>query len=328
MLPRERVIETIRHGRPDRIPIYGWVSANLTPQITEAFGSVAAFEDRYEFDFAHLFGGPATWPSEDVERLRAANGGVIDPPAALDLTVGNPEATSAYQDIVDQVRHHKTERGRFVYVQTPGIFEALNGVFGIENHLLYLLMYPNELAEIYRRQAEWSRIFAMNCLDLGVDMIHVSDDWGAQHGLMFSTDTWWSLIFPNHRTTAQAVKKRGAFLSLHSDGNVNAVIDGIVALGYDVVHPWQESAGMSLADQKAKYGDRFVVMGGLDIQTTIGFGKLDILQAEIERVLQLFADGGLLFCTTHFVQDHCTIEELTFAYDLVYRRVRELGQNT
>ena len=66
-------------------------------------------------------------------------------------------------------------------------------------------------------------------------------------------------------------------------------------------------------------------MGGLDVQTTIGFGHLDRLQREIERVISMFADGGLLFCTTHFVQDHCTIEELTFAYDLVYDLVRRHG---
>ena len=50
------------------------------------------------------------------------------------------------------------------------------------------------------------------------------------------------------------------------------------------------------------------------------------VEAEIERVLGLFLDGGLLFCTSHFVQDHCSVEELLFAYDMVYRRVRELGR--
>jgi len=328
VLSRERVVRVIQHERPDRIPVYGWVAANLTPQITEAFGSVEAFEDHYEFDFAHLFGGPSAFPGEEVEKLREEKGGSIDPPAALDLPLSDPNDLGAYDEIVQQVRHHKEERDRFVYVQTPGIFEALNGVFGIENHLAYLLMFPDDIDRVYRKQAEWNRAFANNCLDLGVDMIHVSDDWGAQTGLLFSTDIWWSTIYPNHKITADAVRRRGAFLSLHSDGNVNAVVDGILELGYQVVHPWQESAGMDLAEQKRRWGDRFVVMGGLDVQTTIGFGRLDFLKAEIERVLHLFADGGLLFCTTHFVQDHCTIDELVFAYDTVRRVVRELSENT
>ena len=319
MLPRERVIKVIEHEQPDRTPIYGWLAANLTDPITEAYGSVAAFEDAYEFDFAHLFGGPQTYDGAEMEAMRESAGGAIDPPAALGLAMSDPNAQDAYKDIVDGVRHHKEDRDRFVYVQTNGIFEMLNGVFGIENHLMYLLMYPDELGEVYRRQAEWNCAFADNCLDLGVDMVHVSDDWGAQNGLMFSVDTWRSLIFPYHKIMADAVKARGAYLSLHSDGCVNDVIDGIVEIGYDVVHPWQESAGMDMAQQKATYGDKFVVMGGLDVQTTIGFGKLDFLVSEIERVLGLFGDGGLLFCTSHFVQDHCSIEELTLAYDTVRR---------
>ena len=55
-------VKNILLGKPvDRQPIYGWVSANLTDQITEAYGSVADFEDKYEFDAAHIFGGPGSY---------------------------------------------------------------------------------------------------------------------------------------------------------------------------------------------------------------------------------------------------------------------------
>ena len=82
---------------------------------------------------------------------------------------------------------------------------------------------------------------------------------------------------------------------------------------------------MDLQEFKRKYMDAFVVMGGLDVQTTIGFGKLDFLKSEIERVLGMFVDGGLLYCTTHFIQNHCTIEELTFAFDTIYEVARSGG---
>ncbi|MBW7865995.1 MAG: hypothetical protein GX580_08240 [Candidatus Hydrogenedens sp.] len=323
MTSRERVATVIRHGTPDRIPVYGWVAANLTPQLTEAYGSVAAFEDHYEFDYAHLFGGPPAVAPETVEALQKACGGTVAPDAAADMPFTDPDDQAAYDDLRAQIVHHREERGRFVYVQTPGIFEALNGLFGIENHLLWLVMFPDALKEVYRRQAAWNRAFAMNCLDLGVDMIHVSDDWGAQHSLLFSMDTWREMIFPFHKVTVDAVKARGAFVSLHSDGNVKAAVDGILELGYDVVHPWQESAGMSLDRYREQYRGRFAVMGGLDIQTTLGFGNYAALEASIRRVIGMFRDGGLLFCTTHFVQDHCTLEELAFAYDLVFKLVRD-----
>jgi uroporphyrinogen decarboxylase len=139
---------------------------------------------------------------------------------------------------------------------------------------------------------------------------------------MFSPRVWWRCTYPYHKVTCDAVKQRGAFLSLHSDGCIQAVLDGIVDLGFDVVHPWQESAGMDYGLYSRAYADRFVLMGGLDVQTTIGFGNLDRLRAEIDRVLSLFARGGLLYCTTHFIQSHCGIEELTFAYDHIHARVR------
>jgi uroporphyrinogen decarboxylase len=323
VLPRERVIAVIQHRVPDRMPVYGWVRANLQPQIEAAYGSVEAFEDRYAFDFAHLFGGPRTWDGEAMRALRDGLDGPIEPKDLLELPLGDPDDMDAYADIIAEVRHHKEERGRFVYVQTPGIFEALNGPFGIENHLGYLLLYPDDLHEVYRRQAAWNQAFAMNCLDLGVDMIHISDDWGSQKGLLFSPRVWWKMIFPYHESTCRAVKSRGAYLSLHSDGCVDAVLDGIVKLGYDVVHPWQESAGMDYDLYQRNYADAFVLMGGLDVQTTIGFGDLPRLESEIRRVIGLFARGGLLYCTSHFVQDHCSIEELTFAFDLIHGLVRE-----
>jgi len=323
MEPRERVISVIRHCQPDRIPVYGWVSANLTPQITAVYGSVALFEDHYEFDYAHLFGGPATYTPASLETAAQANGGVLDPAAVLDIPTTDPNAEESYGDLREQIRHHKQERNRFVYVQTPGIFEALNGVFGIENHLLFLLLYPEVLRDVYQRQARWNRQFALNCLDLGVDMIHVSDDWGSQHGLLFSKETWRDLIYPAHKITADAVKRHNGFLSIHSDGNIKSLVEGIMELGYEVVHPWQESAGMSLDEYHAKYRGLFSVMGGLDVQTTLGFGNYELLETSIRRVVRLFQEGGLLFCTSHFVQDHCSIEELGFAFDLIYRLVRE-----
>jgi len=49
------------------------------------------------------------------------------------------------------------------------------------------------------------------------------------------------------------------------------------------------------------------------------------LRTDIEHVLHASVDRGLLFCTSHFVQDHCSIEELTFAYDLIFELVRKEG---
>lgn len=318
----ERVRNAILGLPIDRQPIYGWVSANLGQEISNAYGSVAAFEDRYEFDMAHIFGGPGPYRWDVIEKLRAEND-ELTPDLLLEADwFTSPDHLPDYEDIREALAHHKA-RGRFCYVQTPGFFEPFNDVFGIENHLLYLAMYPDELCELYCRQADWTLRFADHCIDLGVDMIHLSDDWGAQKDLLFSPKLWRELIYPHMKRVVDHVHERGCLASLHSDGCINKVTDGIVEIGFDCVHPWQESAGMSYDTYLERYANRFAILGGVCVQSAIGLLPRDRLESEIRRVFGKLRGKRWICCTTHFVQNHCSIEDLTFAYDLIYRLARE-----
>lgn len=318
----ERVRNTILGKPVDRQPIYGWVVENLKDQITEAFGSVANFEDKYEFDAAHIFGGPGPYKMDVIKKIAAENE-ELTPDLLADADIfTDPDDLEKYRDMEASLKHHKA-RDRFCYVQTPGFFEAFNGVFEIENHLMYLAMYPDELAELYRRQADWTIRFADHCIDLGVDMIHISDDWGAQNSMMFSPAMWRELIYPNLKRVVDHVHSRGVFASLHSDGCIMPVADGIVEVGLDVVHPWQENAGMSYDVYLEKYADKFGILGGVCVQSVLGVMKTEDMLADIRRVFGKLKGKRWICCTTHFVQDHCSIEDLTAAYDLIYKLARE-----
>ena len=322
----ERVRRTILGQPVDRQPIYGWVSANLSEEISAHWGSVENFEDHYEFDVAHIFGGPSPYNKEVIDRVRRealSRGEEFTPDLLLDVDFFNdPDDLSAYTSMQASLAHHK-QRERFCYVQTPGFFEAFNDVFGIEDHLLWLAMYPDELNELYRRQAAWSIAFAGHCIGLGADMIHISDDWGAQKDLMFSPKLWQRIIFPHLQRVVDYVHSRGVFASLHSDGCVMKVADGIAALGLNVVHPWQENAGMSYDVYLEKYADRFAILGGICIQSALGILPRDRLEGEIRRVFSKLRGKRWICCTTHFVQNHCSVEDLEFAYDLIYQLARE-----
>ena len=320
MKPYEAVARTIKGDGAPYTPMYAWVWENVNDKIESKYVSMAAFEDHYEFDLAHIFDAPpATYgdapnPWDEIR----AKGIEVTPEVLLEISPWNPpNDMRMYSHIVKELKHHK-ERDRFCYIQTPGIFEHLNGVFGIENHLCYLALYPNELREVYRRQAEWNKQFALNICELGMDMIHVSDDWGSQKSLLFSPKQWWELVYPYHLITTQAVKKAGKFVSLHSDGNISEVLDGIVSLGYDLIHPYQESAGMSYGAYLAKYSDKFAILGGICIQTTLGFGNYGRLESELRRVFSLLKGKRWCCCTSHLVQPHCSLEELEFALDLAH----------
>ena len=48
-----------------------------------------------------------------------------------------------------------------------------------------------------------------------------------------------------------------------------------------------------------------------------------ITHGEIRRVFSYLMGKRWICCTTHFVQKHCTVEDLEFAFDLMYRLARE-----
>ena len=322
MTGQERVRNTILGKGTDRQPIYGWVYANLTDRINERWGSVTAFEDHYEFDMAHIFGGPGVFRKDVLKRIMDAEGEV--PPDILlseDYYLPNDDEKQ-YEKVRKAIEFHHG-RGRFCYVQTPGFFECFNSAFGIENQLAYLLIYTDEIAELYRRHTDWIIRYADRCIDAGADMIHVSDDWGSQKDLLFSPELWYELIYPNMKRVVDHVHSRGVFVSLHSDGCVAKVADGIASLGFDLVHPWQENAGMSYELYLEKYANRFAILGGVCVQSAIGILPRDELEAEIRRVFQTLKGRRWICCTSHFVQEHCSTDDLEFAFDLIYKLARE-----
>ncbi len=318
----ERVKNLLQGKTFDRQPIYGWVVENLRDEITAKWGSVANFEDKYEFDMAHIFGGPHGLNLELISKIGEQNG-ELTPDLLLDVDIFSPLTDeSSFIGVKEGVAHHK-KRNRFCYVQTPGFFEHFNSAFGIENQLMWLALYPDEIAKLYERQVDWTIAFADKCIDLGVDCIHISDDWGSQKDLMFSPSTWQELIYPNLKKVIDHVHSKGVFTSLHSDGCISRVTDKLVDLKIDLVHPWQENAGMGHDLYLEKYSDKFGIMGGICVQSAIGILPREELEKEIRRVFANLKGKRWICCTSHFVQNHCSIEDLEFAYNLIYKLARE-----
>lgn len=325
----ERVKAVITGKDYDHQPMYGWLWGNLGGEISERWGSVAAFEDKYEFDIAHLFGGPYCFKEDVVRTAAPLESEDLTPDLLVDLPIfSDPNNLDDYVgfthgSVSTGLIHHK-QRNRFCYAQTPGFFENFNGLFGIQNHLMWLSLYPDELNELYRRMSDWTIQFVDRAvLDIGVDMIHISDDWGAQKDLMFSPDVWRELIYPHFKRVVDHVHSRGAFCSIHSDGCVMKVADGLVDLGLDVVHPWQERANMSYDTYLEKYSDKFAILGGVCVQFALGLMGREELEAEIRRVFGKLRGKRWIACTTHFVQHHCSMDDLEFCYDLMYKLARE-----
>ncbi|MCS7192777.1 MAG: hypothetical protein NZ937_07340 [Armatimonadetes bacterium] len=331
MLPRERVFTALQFCEPDRVPIYVWVfnQPGVIDEIWAKFGSFEAFCDFLELDMTQAFPakGPLkrkTEPNEDGAIYDATYGWVYTIEAALDAELNDPNDTTIYEPIKREIEHHKERRGRAVFVQTFGVFEAANNFIGLEQNLIEMVERPELCFQLYERIAQWSAQYAENCLELGVDVIHISDDWGMNNAMLFSPRIWWELIYPAEKIICDAVLKRDGLLSLHSDGYIEPVLEGVVQLGIRVFHPCQESAGMKPVEVKRNYFGKLALYGGLDVRTVLGRGlSREKLGEEVKKVMKtLKSGGGFIFCTSHMVQPGTPIDEVVFAYEVA----KEAGQ--
>ncbi|MCC6443456.1 MAG: hypothetical protein IT210_08365 [Armatimonadetes bacterium] len=325
MLSRERFFLAIRHREPDRVPLHLWIfnQPGITQRIEAAYGSINAFYDALSIDLWQTFpdGGliDRAFFRKEEEPAGPTNiyGHVLTLDDLLDGPFTDPDDSHIYRTIRADVAHHKGRCGRVVTVQTPGVFECSTGMLGLQESLMNLALEPEKMAALFDRIAAWAVKYIDNCLDIGVDVIHVSDDWGMNNALLFRPKVWWEMIFPATRTIARHVKRREAPLSLHSDGDVTSVLDGIVELGFDILHPVQVSAGMNQKEVKERFAPKLTVCGGLDVRTTLGRGQPERTRQEIiETMRAVKPGGGFIFNTSHMVQPDTPLEEVEMVYAL------------
>jgi uroporphyrinogen decarboxylase len=324
MTSKERVLTALRGQQPDRVPLNvfaGW-NPPVRQRVNQKYGSVEGFCERFQIDIVTAvlprfpFGRGAFLGAESFDPFLDAPW--IDPYSEEILT------TPCDGDLFLTVEEALQQRGdRAVFAHVWGVFELSQFLFerevgqpGIEQALLNMALERDKAQRIYERLGEWSAGCVENAIRAGVDVIELSDDWGQQNALMFSPDDWWELIMPAMKPIVDAAKQHGVPVLVHSDGDISSVLDGVVELGVDAVHPVQESSGMDALEFKRKYGDRLSVMGGLDTITALPRMSPEEIRAEVRRVFGILKPGGgYIFCASHMFQADSPLEVVEAAYD-------------
>jgi uroporphyrinogen decarboxylase len=327
MTGRERILAALEHREADRVPRYIWVDGGVaTQRIVERFGSYDAFLDHLDVDMFQAF--PAESAMVDIGAWRQAHPadpkapglsqGALSLDEALEAPPTDPDREAIYEPIRAAVAHHQQGGGRAVFVQTPGCFETANGLIGMDAQLLEMALRPGLMRELYRKQLLWTRRYIDNCLALGADVIHISDDLGQNGRMLFSPTTFREVVAPVMAEEAAYVRERSPHLSLHSCGYFDDVIGNLADMGFDCMHPFQESAGMDLVSVKQRFGDRVTIYGGLDVRSTLPSGDRDLIRRDLERIVPACKrGGGLIFCTGHTVHSDCALDDVLFAYEVL-----------
>lgn len=215
----------------------------------------------------------------------------------------DPTRPELYADAEKMLQEFKNDYW-IVGVTVTTIFETAWALRGLNQILEDMVLDPDLTSHLLDIPYRYHLEAARRLTQMGVDMIWVGDDVGAQNRMLISPDMWRNYLKPLMADFISELKSinPGLKLAYHTDGNVELIIPELIEIGVDVLNPVQP-ASMDPAKVKELYGDRLCFWGTIDEQHTLPFGSAEDVEREvIQRLKTIGKDGGLILSPTHHVQ--------------------------
>ncbi len=215
----------------------------------------------------------------------------------------DPDRPELYFEAEKTIKAYKDEYW-IVGVTVTTIFETAWALRGFEKLLTDLSLAPDLADQILEIPYQYHLTAAKTLTKLGVDMIWLGDDVGAQDGMIISPKMWRKFLKPRMAEFIKELKtiNPNVKVAYHSDGNIINIIPDLIEIGLDVLNPIQPAC-MDPSQIKKAFGDHLCFWGSIDEQHTLPFGSPnDVRNEVINRIETLGKNGGLILGPTHHIQ--------------------------
>lgn len=215
-----------------------------------------------------------------------------------------------------------SELGYGIGIDGPwGMYEISSSLVGVSEYLMMLVLDPGLAGTIAEDVLEQHLIPFYDLLleDTGdyVDVVGVSDDLGAQNGLLFSPKTYRELFKPLHQRLVDHIRRlTDAKIYMHSDGSIFPLLPDLIEIGVDGLNPVQYTAkDMDLTRLKQEFGKDLGFFGGVVENAALSFQSIDeVRQLVEENVSILKRDGGFIFAPIHNISQEVPPENIIAMY--------------
>ncbi|MAE66861.1 MAG: hypothetical protein CMJ18_21600 [Phycisphaeraceae bacterium] len=123
-----------------------------------------------------------------------------------------------------------------------------------------------------------------------VGAIFHADDLGFRTGSFLSPADTARIVLPWFRRYVSLAHENGRTAWLHSCGNLAALMDDLIDVGFDALHSFQDLV-MPVTDFKRRYGHRIAALGGVDMDRFARSSEAG-LRAYVRHVLGACVPGG------------------------------------
>ena len=248
----------------------------------------------------------------------------VNTPADLEkLELPDPGDPERWQDIEPDVRAF-TEVGIMPAAKIMGFFSGIhNSFFDFQELMIALIEEPEFVHRLTGRLAEWSLDCTEQVLCRGVRLIEVCDDLGTPDGMLIAPEMFKEFFLGWYRRLFELCHSHGAFVHMHSHGNISSIIPLLIDAGVDILNPFDPHENPGLEELIERYGGSLVFCGFVPSDYYL-FEK----DSEIEDLFARAAGLGKKCRKGYIMMEHGFPEELTperqrFILDMVekYREI-------
>ena len=180
------------------------------------------------------------------------------------LTLPDPHDLLRYKGFEDDVRFFK-EAGFFTGANLNGFFSGPHYFcIDYQEFLMSILLDPTNTKKLIDTIGAWNITAAEELLLRGVDCIILCDDLGSADNLLISPEIYENWIYPWHKKLCELAHEHGAYVHLHSHGNINKILPLLLSTGVDMLDPFDMEESMDLVEFLTNNKNmRTIPVGGL-----------------------------------------------------------------
>jgi len=174
-------------------------------------------------------------------------------------------------------------------------FQDACAAFGMENALMTMMespeMFQTVLDRILEFYLEANEIF-YRAADGRLDAVLIGNDFGSQNALMVSADQLRRYVFPGTRKLIDQAHSFGLKVIHHSCGAICPIVQDLVDLGADAIHPIQAlAADMDAEHLKKTFPGKASFCGGVDAQNLLVQGTPAAVRQRVRELRAIFPTG-------------------------------------
>lgn len=205
-----------------------------------------------------------------------------------------------YLDVVESRRLAKEANPEYIRmgVMWSAHFQDACSAFGMEKALMVMLLNPEMFQAVIDRITDFylkANGLFYEATKGYLDAVLIGNDFGSQYGLMVDPDSLRNYVFPGTKKIIDQAKSYGLKVIHHSCGSIFPVIEDLVNLGADVIHPTQALAqDMDAVTLKEIFEGKAVFCGGVDAQHLLVNGTPEMVTRKVKELKQLFPTGLII----------------------------------